>query len=103
MGGDNPMRTHICPACGRPMDLTRTIPAGPGYSELRTHATEKATVLGDGAAAPIGNNTVPYAALSGSQSVADPSALPCDQCVDRRDDGLSPAAFIPPQISPLVE
>ena len=28
---------HLCPACGRPMGLTRTVPPSPGYSELRTY------------------------------------------------------------------
>jgi hypothetical protein len=36
MGGDSLTRTHMCPACGRLMNLTRIIAAGPGYAELRT-------------------------------------------------------------------
>ena len=37
MGGDNLIPKHLCPGCGRPMGLTRTMPASPGYRELRTY------------------------------------------------------------------
>ena len=37
MRGDSLPRKNLCPACGRLMDLTRTIAASPGHSELRTY------------------------------------------------------------------
>ena len=37
MGGDNLIPKHLCPGCGRAMGLTRTVPASPGYRELRTY------------------------------------------------------------------
>jgi hypothetical protein len=37
MGGIGLIPEHLCPACGRLMDLTRTIAASPGYRELRTY------------------------------------------------------------------
>ena len=37
MGGDNLIPKHLCPGRGRAMGLTRTVPASPGYRELRTY------------------------------------------------------------------
>ena len=33
---DGEILKYLCPSCGKPMGLTRTVPATPGYSELRT-------------------------------------------------------------------
>src|SRR5262249_60080529 len=37
MGWDHLSPKPLCPACGRPMGLTRTIAASPGYGELHTY------------------------------------------------------------------
>jgi hypothetical protein len=40
-GWDSLSSKHLCPGCGRPMGLTRTVPATPGYSELRTYGCKE--------------------------------------------------------------
>ena len=37
MGGERLALQRICPSCGQPMGLVRTIPASPGYRELQTY------------------------------------------------------------------
>jgi hypothetical protein len=44
MRGDRVLRKNLCPACGRLMDLTRTIAASPGYSELCTYGCRECGV-----------------------------------------------------------
>jgi hypothetical protein len=44
MSGDGLIQTHLCPACGRLMGLTRTIAASPGYRELRTYGCKECGV-----------------------------------------------------------
>jgi hypothetical protein len=44
MGGDSLCLKPLCPACGRPMGLTRTVPASPSYDELRTYTRKEANV-----------------------------------------------------------
>ncbi len=44
MGGDSLTPKHSCPSCGRPMGLTRTVPASPGYSELCTYGCRECGV-----------------------------------------------------------
>ena len=44
MGGDSLSLKPLCPACGRPMGLTRTVPVSPGYSELRTYGCKECGV-----------------------------------------------------------
>jgi hypothetical protein len=41
---DGEIPKHLCPSCGRPMGLTRTVPAAPGYSELRTYGCRECGV-----------------------------------------------------------
>ena len=38
-----------------------------------------------------------------SARVSDTSPLPPNQCIDRGNNGLSPAALVPPQIAALVQ
>ena len=44
MGRDSLSPKHFCPGCGRPMGVTRTVPASPGYSELRTYGCRECGV-----------------------------------------------------------
>ena len=44
MRGDSLSPKHFCPGCGRPMGVTRTVPASPGYSELRTYGCRECGV-----------------------------------------------------------
>ena len=44
MSGDSLSLKPLCPACGRPMGLTRTVPASPGYSELHTYGCKECGV-----------------------------------------------------------
>ena len=44
MRGDSLNSNHLCPSCGRPMDLTRTIAASPGYGELHTYGCRECGV-----------------------------------------------------------
>lgn len=41
---DGEIPKHLCPSCGRQMGLTRTVPAAPGYSELRTYGCRECGV-----------------------------------------------------------
>ncbi len=42
MGGERLALQRICPSCGQPMGLVRTIPASPGYRELQDTVAETA-------------------------------------------------------------
>ena len=44
MDEERPTWRQACPSCGRPMELTRTIPGSPGLSEMQTYGCKECGV-----------------------------------------------------------